>query len=99
MVQCAFQFLEDALHRSFCFERLIEAKIDAFKIEGRNRSPEYVRVVTDAYREAIDSYPKIDKEGLLKKLKTVYNRDFSSGFYLGKPINEFMDSAGSKSTK
>ncbi len=73
--------------------------IDAFKIEGRNRSPEYVKTVTEVYREAIDSYPNIDKKKLMKKLKTVYNRDFSSGFFLGKPINEFADVYGSKATK
>ena len=37
-------------------DKLIEAGIDAFKIEGRIRSPEYVRVVTSAYRRAIDAY-------------------------------------------
>jgi len=80
-------------------EKLIEAGIGAFKIEGRNRSPEYVKIVTEVYREAIDSYPKINKEKLLKKLRTVYNRGFSSGFYLGKPINEFTNSHGSRATK
>ena len=83
-------------------EKLIEAGIDAFKIEGRSRSPEYVRTVTEVYREAIDSYPKINeklKEKLIKKLKTVYNRDFSSGFFLGKPINEFTNVYGSKAAK
>ncbi|HLC99240.1 MAG TPA: U32 family peptidase [Candidatus Nanoarchaeia archaeon] len=75
-------------------EKLIEAKIDAFKIEGRARSPEYVKVVTECYREAIDAYfeKKLTKQlktKLMKKLETVYNRGFSSGFYLGKPINEW----------
>jgi len=80
-------------------DKLVKAKIDVFKIEGRNRSPEYVKVVTEAYRAAIDNYPKVNKGGLLKKLRTVYNRGFSSGFFLGKPINEFTDSYGSKATK
>ncbi len=71
----------------------------SLKIEGRNRPPEYVKIVVKVYREAIDS--KLTKElkaKLLKKLKTVYNRDFSSGFYLGKPINEFTNEYGSKAT-
>ena len=85
-------------------EKLIEAKIDSFKIEGRARSPEYVKVVTEAYREAIDAYHNKRltnnlKKKLKEKLKTVYNRGFSSGFYLGKPLNEFTRSYGSKATK
>ncbi len=71
-------------------DRLIEAGIDAFKIEGRMRSPEYVRVVTAVYREAIEAFSsvKLDekyKKELEDKLKTVYNRGFSSGFYHGEP--------------
>jgi U32 family peptidase len=84
-------------------DKLIEAKIDAFKIEGRSRSPEYVATVTKVYRTAIDAYfkKKLTKElkqELLNKLKEVYNRGFGKGFYLGKPINEWASSE-SKSTK
>ncbi|MBU0930280.1 MAG: U32 family peptidase [Nanoarchaeota archaeon] len=84
-------------------DKLIEAGIDSFKIEGRARSPEYVSVVTKCYRDAIDAYFKNKlinelKKELIKKLKTVYNRDFSSGFYMGKPINEFTGSE-SKATR
>lgn len=39
-------------------DKLIEAGISAFKIEGRNRSPEYVKTVTEVYREAIDAVEK-----------------------------------------
>jgi putative protease len=83
---------------------LIKSGIAVFKIEGRARSPEYVKKVTESYREAIDSYfnKKLDiklKKKLLEKVKTVYNRGFSDGFYLGKPINEWTDSYGSKATK
>lgn len=39
-------------------DQLIEAKIDAFKIEGRNRSPEYVKTAIECYREAIDAVKK-----------------------------------------
>jgi len=78
-------------------DKLINAKIDSFKIEGRNRSPEYVKVVTECYRKAIDK--KANKKLLIKKLKTVYNRGFSTGFYLGKPINQWSKAYGSKATK
>lgn len=81
---CAFPFLD----------KLVAAGIDSFKIEGRARSPEYVKVVTECYREAIDScfrkeFTQQVKDRLMKRLGTVYNRGFSSGFFLGKPINEW----------
>lgn len=71
-------------------DKLIEAGITAFKIEGRMRPPEYISVVTATYREAIDAYfadkfsPEL-KKSLKERLKTVYNREFSPGFYLGVP--------------
>jgi len=71
-------------------DKMIESGIDVFKIEGRNRSPEYVKEVTLCYREAIDSYyrgcltEKL-KNALLKRLKGTYNRGLDSGFYLGEP--------------
>lgn len=70
-------------------DRLINSGISVFKIEGRNRSPEYVKEVTLCYREAIDAYyegcltQKL-KNSLLKRLKATYNRGLDSGFYLGK---------------
>jgi U32 family peptidase len=84
-------------------DKLIEAGIDSFKIEGRVKPPEYVKVVVSAYKDAIDAYykGKYTKEfadTLLEKLKTVFNRGFSKGFYMGTPINEFTDSYGGKST-
>ncbi len=85
-------------------EKLINAKISCLKIEGRARSPEYVKFVIESYREAIDAYysktlNKTLKKKLMKKLKTVYNRGFSSGFYLGKPINEWTEDYGNQATK
>ena len=69
---------------------LIKSGINAFKIEGRMRSPEYISVVTSVYRRAIDAYfqNKLNdafKDRLKKELQAVYNRGFSTGFYLGKP--------------
>jgi len=48
-------------------------------------------------KQYVSPQPQLSR--LLKKLKTVYNRDFSSGFYLGKPVNEWVDAYGSKATK
>jgi len=86
-------------------DQLIKAGINTFKIEGRNRSPEYVKITTGCYREAIDTITKNNqleknqKDRLTKKLKSVYNRGFSTGFYLGKPLDGWTKAYGSKATK
>lgn len=85
-------------------ENILALDVSALKIEGRGKSPEYVLIVTRAYRQAIDAYysKKLTselKEKLMSEIKTVYNREFSSGFYLGKPINEWTKTRGSSATK
>jgi putative protease len=70
--------------------QLIESNIDAFKIEGRMRDPIYIEETTSCYREAIDAYydgsfSKEKVNGWLKRLKKVYNRGFSTGFYFNMP--------------
>ena len=70
--------------------QLIEANIDAFKIEGRMRDPIYVETTSKCYREAIDAYYEgtYTNEKVinwLKELRKVYNRGFSTGFYFGRP--------------
>ncbi|MEG8946739.1 U32 family peptidase [Rosettibacter firmus] len=85
-------------------DRLIEAKIDAFKIEGRKRSPEYIYKVVSVYRNAIDLYYENKltseiKSKFFEELSKVYNRGFSPGFYFGTPGEEgFTDAYGSKAT-
>ncbi|MBU1925579.1 MAG: U32 family peptidase [Candidatus Omnitrophica bacterium] len=81
---CAVEFLD----------KLIEAGIDAFKIEGRMRSAEYLNVTVSAYRQALDAFydGKLTsslKANLKEKLGRAFNRGFSSGFYFGKPTAEF----------
>lgn len=70
--------------------KLIEANIDAFKIEGRMRDPIYIEEVTRCYREAIDSYydgsyDDVKAKEWVNQLNKVYNRGFSTGFYFGLP--------------
>jgi U32 family peptidase len=91
-------------------EKLIEAGAASFKIEGRSRSPEYVATVTTAYRRAVDFYAenrlgpdfksRFDalKNELMGDLARVYNRGFSSGFYHGRPIEQWHDVEGSIAT-
>lgn len=80
--------------------KLIEADIDAFKIEGRMRGPAYIDEVTACYREAIDahydgSFTPQKVEGWLTRLNKVYNRGFSTGFYFGLPKGSEIEQASS----
>jgi putative protease len=69
---------------------VIESGITSLKIEGRMKSAYYTAVVTRAYREALDSYLK-DKDDYkvnpkwLSEVSKASHRDFSTGFYFGKP--------------
>jgi len=74
-------------------EKLKLAGVKAFKIEGRNREPEYVDTVTRVYRKALDKKlsEKEVKESL-EEVNKVYNRGFSSGFFLGTPTNDDFSS-------
>lgn len=84
-------------------DQLVNSGIQVLKIEGRGRSPEYVKTVTRAYRKAIQAledgrYDKTFTEELLGDLKTVYNRGLSSGYYLGREQG-WSGAYGSKATR
>ena len=67
---------------------LIETGVDAFKIEGRARSPDYVATTTRVYKEAIDSYDSGNykfRPEWINDLKKVFNRGFDTGFYFKQP--------------
>jgi putative protease len=86
-------------------DKLIEAGIDSFKIEGRKRSPEYAARAVSVYRKAIDLYfegklTQEIKKQFLSELEEVYNRGFSSGFYFHQPSsNEYSNIYGSRAVK
>lgn len=69
---------------------LIKSGLDSFKIEGRVKSEYYVATVIKAYREAIDAYCKspgtyvFDPEWAAE-LRKVSHRDYTTGFYYGRP--------------
>lgn len=71
-------------------DKLIESGLSSLKIEGRVKSEFYVATVIAAYRRAIDSYMenpdgwKFDPKWL-EELKKVSHRDYTTGFYFGKP--------------
>ena len=72
-------------------DKLKKANIKAFKIEGRNRDPRYVDTVIRVYRKALDSEKSLTSKQIkemINELKTVYNKGFSSGFYLGVPTSD-----------
>ena len=82
-------------------EELKKAGVKAFKIEGRNREPEYVDTVVKVYRKALDNKlnEKEIKEGF-DELKKAYTKGFSSGFYLGKPTpKDFSQAQHSSATQ
>jgi len=85
-------------------EKLIESGVSTIKIEGRARSAEYVDTVVRVYKKALNlinenKYNKTEKEKLLKELKTVFNRGFSTGFYLGKSTDEWANGENNLATE
>jgi putative protease len=86
-------------------DKMIDAGVSVFKIEGRARSAEYVRKVTAAYRAAADAViegrftPELAsslKEGALKE---VFNRGFWDGYYQGAKLGEWSTVYGNKATR
>ena len=85
-------------------DKILAAGVSILKIEGRGRSPEYVKTVVSCYREAVDSlldgnYSPEKVTGWMDRLKTVYNRGFWDGYYLGRRMGEWVDQHGSLATQ
>jgi putative protease len=82
-------------------EQLKKSGVTCFKIEGRNRDPRYIDTVVRIYRMAIDN--KLTKQEIknsIEELKKVYNKGFSSGFYMGLPTsNDFSNTEHSSATE
>ncbi len=70
-------------------DRLIDAGITSFKIEGRMKSILYISSIVRSYRLAIDSYfnkKKLDYDFINKELNIVSHREFSTGFFFNSPM-------------
>lgn len=85
-------------------DRMIDAGVRVFKIEGRARSAEYVRVVSSCYDEAVTSvsegtYSDEKISAWREKLSTVFNRGFWDGYYLGQKLGEWNTKYGSSATR
>ena len=85
-------------------DRIIDAGVTVFKIEGRARSGEYVKTAARAYRDAADAvqngtYTAEFGTELKARLATVFNRGFWDGYYLGAKLGEWSDVYGNKATR
>lgn len=84
-------------------DKILKAGVSVLKIEGRGRSPEYVKTVVECYREAVNAFfnDEYTEENIAKwnqRLGSVYNRGFWDGYYLGKKLGEWTKRYGSQST-
>ena len=85
-------------------DKMMEAGVSVFKIEGRARGPEYVYEVVTCYKEAIksvleNSFTESKKEDWNKRLSTVFNRGFWDGYYQGQKMGEWTKKYGNKATE
>ncbi|MBR1766966.1 MAG: U32 family peptidase [Bacteroidales bacterium] len=85
-------------------DKIVKAGVRVLKIEGRGRSADYVRTVTECYREAVEAiadgtYTKEKIEAWTQRLATVFNRGFWDGYYLGRRLGEWSDRYGSQATE
>ncbi|WP_185154934.1 peptidase U32 family protein [Dysgonomonas sp. HDW5A] len=84
--------------------KMMDAGVRVFKIEGRARGAEYVRTVVECYKEAVKSYCEgtFSEEKIADwdtRLATVFNRGFWDGYYLGQRLGEWSMNYGSEATK
>ena len=85
-------------------DKMMEAGVRVFKIEGRARGPEYVYTVVSCYKEAIRSvldgtFTEEKKAAWDERLATVFNRGFWDGYYQGQTMGEWNDQYGSLATE
>jgi putative protease len=85
-------------------DQILAAGVKVLKIEGRGRSAEYVKTVTETYRAAADAYFNgiFTSENIAlwnQKLASVYNRGFWDGYYLGQKMGEWSKRYGSQATR
>lgn len=84
--------------------KILDAGVSVLKIEGRARSPEYVKTTVECYHEAAEAWQKNEFtpekiEDWNNRLGTVFNRGFWDGYYLGQRLGEWSANYGSQATK
>ena len=85
-------------------DKVLDAGVKILKIEGRGRSPEYTKVTVGVYSEAVKAIQngEFTAEKIsqwTERLRSVYNRDFWDGYYLGRKMGEWTQRYGSQATK
>lgn len=85
-------------------DKIIDAGVTVFKIEGRARSSEYVKTVARAYRDAADAvqagkYTPQLAASLKERLSTVFNRGFWDGYYMGARLGQWSEVYGNRATR
>lgn len=84
--------------------KMVDAGVTVFKIEGRARGPEYVSIAVEAYDWALkaicdDTYDDALIAELDKRLEMIFNRGFWDGYYLGQRLGEWSAKYGSSATR
>ena len=84
--------------------KMIDAGVSVFKIEGRARGPEYVHQTVRCYSEALDAicdgtYGQDKIDAWDERLRKIFNRDFWDGYYLGQRLGEWSHKYGSSATR
>ena len=84
--------------------KMVDAGVSVFKIEGRARGPEYVSIAVQCYSEALDAicsdtYTQDKIENWDDRLRKIFNRDFWDGYYLGQRLGEWSSKYGSSATR
>ena len=84
--------------------KMVDAGVRVFKIEGRARGPEYVATAVRCYSEAIDAICQdtFCEEKIAvwdEQLRKIFNRDFWDGYYLGQRLGEWSSKYGSSATR
>jgi len=85
-------------------DRMMQAGVRVFKIEGRARGPEYVYTVVRCYKEALasvlnGSFTEEKKVEWDERLAKVFNRGFWDGYYQGQTMGEWTKEYGNKATE
>lgn len=85
-------------------DRMIDAGVTVFKIEGRARGPEYVYNAVSCYDEALNAivdgtFTDEKVAAWDERLRKIFNRDFWNGYYLGQRLGEWSSKYGSSATR
>ncbi len=84
--------------------KMIDAGVSVFKIEGRARGPEYVKIAVECYSQALEAiiagdYTQERIDAWTERLRMIFNRGFWDGYYLGQRLGEWTSKYGSSATR